>query len=79
MLYDSERYCVVYHEGEAGRGKGVEVVDKVYEASVYLHGGMYAGFAAHMDRWKQDTPSKDEVEACLESYTRLAMTPLVQH
>lgn len=75
-LFDNERFVVVYIGGDH---KGVEIVDKAAEASLFLHGRMYDAFEAQLEAWKENVPCEEDVEACLQSYTALAMCPLVQH
>jgi hypothetical protein len=76
MLFDNERFVVVWVGGAC---TGAEIVDKVAEASLFLHGDLCTAFEAQLEAWKQEAPSEEEVESYLNAYTALAMCPLVLH
>lgn len=78
MLYDSDRYVVVWFPISAER-PGFEIVDKAVEAETFLHGDAAAYFNAHIEMWKAEPPSQSEVEELLAQLTSLALQPLVMH
>lgn len=92
MLYDSESFAVVHIHanapmaGEATETEaphmprhGFEIVDKRSGKEVYLDGSWAEMFQMRITAWQQNTPSQEEVESTLESYTGLAQMPVVVH
>ena len=92
MLYDSELFAVVHiHANAPMAGEkpesdvphmprhGFEIVDKRSGKEVYLDGSWAEMFQMHITAWQQNTPSQEEVEDMLESYTGLAQMPVVVH
>jgi hypothetical protein len=92
MLYDSDSFAVVHihanapHAGEQPTGDtplmprhGFEIVDKRSGKEVYLDGSWAEMFQMQITAWQQNTPSQEEVEDTLESYTGLAQMPVVVH
>lgn len=58
---------------------GFEIVDKRTGREVYLDGGWAEIFHAQIQHWQHNTPTQEEVEATLDSYTGLAQHPVVVH
>ena len=92
MLYDSDSFAVVHIlanaplAGEATDASlphmprhGFEIVDKRSGKEVYLDGSWAEMFQIQIAAWQQNTPSQEEVEDMLESYTGLAQMPVVVH
>jgi hypothetical protein len=82
MLYDSDDFVVVYVNAtgdEEAKRDGFEIVDKRVNKEVYLDGPWATAFQAQINRWQENTPSQEEVEAILHSYCELAQIPLVVH
>ena len=92
MLYDSDSFAVVHiHANAPMTGDiqaeeahhlprhGFEIVDKRSGKEVYLDGSWAEMFQQKINAWQQNTPSQEEVEDTLESYTGLAQMPVVVH
>lgn len=58
---------------------GFEIVDKRSGKEVYLDGSWAEMFQQHLSAWAKDTPTQEEVENTLESYSGLANTPVSMH
>ncbi|PAT38664.1 BTH_I0359 family protein [Vandammella animalimorsus] len=93
-LYDSEAFSVVHmqqdiapppHDGQRpGAGvqlvrHGFEIVDKRSGREVYLDGSWAELFHAQIQEWQRNTPTQEEVEDTLDSYTGLAQHPVLVH
>lgn len=89
LLYESEDFAVMHLlASDAGESKparpvlerhGFEIVDKRSGKEVYLDGSWAEMFQMQINAWQQNTPSQEEVEDTLESYTGLAQMPVVVH
>jgi len=91
MLYDSDTFVVVQIHANAPEASapapavpqlarhGFEIVDKRSGKEVYLDGSWAEMFQQRLVAWQKDTPTQDEVEAMLESYSGLATTPISLH
>lgn len=84
MLYDSDRFVVVYMNANEGRRRqpvrnGYEIVDKKTSMSLYLDGSLAEVFNRQIKAWQVNTPHQEEVEEVLEGYCLLAHYPLVMH
>jgi hypothetical protein len=92
MLYDSDSFAVVHIHANAPQAgeqpasdmplmprHGFEIVDKRSGKEVYLDGSWAEMFQMQINAWQQNTPSQEEVEDTLESYTGLAQMPVVVH
>ncbi len=88
MLYDSESFVVVHvlandvEEGQPAPAlprHGFEIVDKRSNKEVYLDGSWAEAFQRQINAWQLNTPTQEEVETILDSYTQLAQNPLVMH
>ena len=90
-LYDSETFAVTHvlanaePEGAVASSvptlarHGFEIVDKRRGMEVYLDGSWAEMFQQKINAWQQNTPTQEEVEDTLESYSGLAQTPVVVH
>ncbi|KKW68868.1 hypothetical protein AAV94_02770 [Lampropedia cohaerens] len=92
-LYDSEAFSVVHmqqdvphaHADSAVQGvhalvrHGFEIVDKRSGREVYLDGSWAEVFHAQIQEWQRNTPTQEEVEDTLDSYTGLAQHPVLIH
>jgi len=78
MLYDSDQFVVVHHELSRNQ-HGFEIVDKLHNKELFLHGDWAKIFQAQINAWQLDIPEQEEVEACLTSYTELAQLPMAVH
>ena len=87
-LYDSDSFSVVHlltdatadaAAGDRAPRHGFEIVDKRTHREVYLDGTWAELFARHLQAWQVTTPTQEEVENTLDSYTGLAQQPLVLH
>ncbi|THU02742.1 DUF3567 domain-containing protein [Lampropedia puyangensis] len=58
---------------------GFEIVDKRSGREVYLDGSWAEVFHAQIQEWQRNTPTQEEVEDTLDSYTGLAQHPVVVH
>ncbi|RMX08028.1 DUF3567 domain-containing protein [Corticibacter populi] len=58
---------------------GFEIVDKRSGREVYLDGSWAEVFHAQIQEWQHNTPTQEEVEETLDSYTGLAQHPVVIH
>ena len=58
---------------------GFEIVDKRTKRKVYLDGSWAEIFHAQIQEWQRNTPTQEEVEDTLDSYTGLAQQPVVIH
>mgnify|MGYP001002284335 CR=1 FL=1 len=58
---------------------GFEIVDKRSGREVYLDGSWAEVFHAQIQEWQRNTPTQEEVEDTLDSYTGLAQHPVVIH
>ena len=91
MLYDSESFVVVQIHANALEDAapqpveprlarhGFEIVDKRSGKEVYLDGSWAELFQQHLSAWAQKTPTQEEIEDTLESYSGLANTPVLLH
>ncbi|WP_367067369.1 DUF3567 domain-containing protein [Oryzisolibacter sp. LB2S] len=93
MLYDSDSFVVVHMLPDAGRSgtdadtpqppqlarHGFEIVDKRSGKEVYLDGSWAEMFQQQILAWQRETPTQEEVEDTLDSYTGLAQNPVVVH
>ena len=92
MLYDSDAFAVVHilanapTEGEVVTDEGpqiprhgFEIVDKRSGKEVYLDGSWAEMFQQKILAWQLNTPTQEEVEDTLDTYTGLAQTPVVVH
>jgi hypothetical protein len=90
-LYDSDTFAVMHllanaePEGSADSGEprlarhGFEIVDKRRNKEVYLDGSWAEMFQQKINAWQANTPTQEEVEDTLESYSGLAQHPMVVH
>ena len=90
-LYDSETFAVLHvlanaetaAEGElvapALARHGFEIVDKRRGKEVYLDGSWAEMFQQKINAWQVNTPTQEEVEDTLESYSGLAQNPVLVH
>ena len=58
---------------------GFEIVDKRSGKEVYLDGSWAELFQLHLEAWKRNSPTQEEVEATLEQYSGLAQQPVLVH
>lgn len=58
---------------------GFEIVDKRSGKQLYLDGSWAEMFQIQVLAWRQNMPSREEVEKTLESYAGLAQMPMVVH
>lgn len=58
---------------------GFEIVDKRSGKEVYLDGAWAELFQQHISAWRLKTPTQEEVEDTIDSYTGLAQNPITQH
>ena len=91
MLYDSESFAVMHMQPDAQdddateqerpqlERHGFEIVDKRSGKEVYLDGSWAEMFQQKILAWQLNTPTQEEVEDTLDTYTGLAQTPVVVH
>ena len=91
LLYDSESFVVVQIHANAPMvpeteplipqlaRHGFEIVDKRSGKEVYLDGSWAEIFQQRLIAWQKVTPTQEEVEDTLESYSGLATTPVSLH
>ena len=92
MLYDSDSFAVVHIHANAPQSgdaspegiphmprHGFEIVDKRSGKEVYLDGSWAEMFQQKILAWQLNTPTQEEVEDTLDTYTGLAQTPVVVH
>lgn len=91
MLYDSEFFVVVQIHANALEDAaaqpvvpelarhGFEIVDKRSGKEVYLDGSWAELFQQRLSAWAEKTPTQEEIEDTLESYSGLANTPVLLH
>ena len=91
LLYDSDSFVVVQIHANAPEAlaptplavqmprNGFEIVDKRSGKEVYLDGSWAEMFQQRLSAWAQNTPTQEEVEDTLESYSGLATTPISLH
>ena len=91
MLYDSDSFVVVQIHANAPEESapapaipelarhGFEIVDKRSGQEVYLDGAWAEMFQQRLSAWAKDTPTQEEVEEMLESYSGLATTTVSLH
>ena len=91
LLYDSESFVVVQIHANAPEESapvpaipqlarhGFEIVDKRSGKEVYLDGSWAEMFQLRLSAWAKDTPTQQEVEDTLESYSGLATTQISLH
>lgn len=88
-LYDSEAFSVVHMQQDVPHSHadsahalvrhGFEIVDKRSGREVYLDGSWAEVFHAQIQEWQRNTPTQEEVEDTLDSYTGLAQHPVLIH
>ena len=91
LLYNSESFVVMQMKADVPETSapqpavpqlarhGFEIVDKRSGKEVYLDGSWAEMFQQHLSAWAKDTPTQEEVENTLESYSGLANTPVSMH
>lgn len=91
VLYDSESFSVTHlladtdpPAGATPAGPtlvrhGFEIVDKRSGKEVYLDGSWAELFQQQIHAWQHSSPTQEEVEDTLESYSGLAQNPVVVH
>jgi hypothetical protein len=91
MLYDSDSFAVMAmqadpdtqklpnYDGPVLERNGFEIVDKRRGRQLYLDGSWAEMFQQQILAWQANTPTQEEVEETLESYTGLAQNPVVLH
>lgn len=91
LLYNSDSFVVVQMQANAPEASapqpavprlarhGFEIVDKRSGKEVYLDGSWAELFQQRLTGWAQNTPTQQEVEDTLESYSGLANTPVCMH
>ncbi len=91
MLYDSESFAVMHMQPDAQdddtqaqerpqlERHGFEIVDKRSGKEVYLDGSWAEMFQQKILAWQLNTPTQEEVEDTLDTYTGLAQNPVVVH
>ena len=90
-LYDSDTFAVMHvlanapAEDAPGSDEpvlalhGFEIVDKRRGKEVYLDGSWAEMFQQQIIAWQVKTPTQEEVEETLESYSGLAQHPVLVH
>jgi hypothetical protein len=58
---------------------GFEIVDKRVGKEVYLDGSWAELFQQQITAWQVKTPTQEEVEDTLDSYSSLAQNPVIVH
>jgi hypothetical protein len=91
LLYESDAFAVMHvltnvnEDSTARKDKpqlerhGFEIVDKRSGKEVYLDGSWAEMFQQQIQAWQQHTPTQEEVEDTLESYSGLAQQPVLVH
>ena len=86
IVYNSDSFAVVQFElgsdatGDAAPARGgFEIVDKFARKEIYLDGAVGVQFKAAIDALVQTSPTEEELDDLLGSYTALAQQPLVLH
>jgi hypothetical protein len=91
LLYDSDSFVVVQIHANAPEASapppavpqlarhGFEIVDKRSGKEVYLDGSWAEMFQQRLSAWAKDSPTQEEVEDMLESYSGLATTTVSLH
>ena len=93
MLYNSDSYAVVLFEvplaasaepnvatgNDTGRG-GYEIVDKFAGKETYISGALAESFKTGVEALiGAESPSEEDIDAYLESFSALMQQPLVLH
>mgnify|MGYP001212058671 CR=1 FL=1 len=90
-LYDSDTFAVMHllaNAQDEGAEEpvvptlarhGFEIVDKRRGKEVYLDGSWAEMFQQQINAWQVKTPTQEEVEDTLESYSGLAQHPVLVH
>jgi hypothetical protein len=90
-LYESDTFAVMHllaNAQEDGAEEsnvpmlarhGFEIVDKRRGKEVYLDGSWAEMFQQKINAWQVNTPTQEEVEDTLESYSGLAQHPVLVH
>ncbi len=90
-LYESDTFAVMHllaNAQEDGAPEssvpmlarhGFEIVDKRRGKEVYLDGSWAEMFQQKINAWQVNTPTQEEVEDTLESYSGLAQHPVLVH
>lgn len=91
MLYESESFAVTHMQPDAPETEpdtpqppqlarhGFEIVDKRSGKEVYLDGSWAEMFQQKIMAWQLNTPTQEEVEDTLDTYTGLAQNPVIVH
>ena len=91
LLYESDDFAVMHVLANAGQDEptpqgrpvlerhGFEIVDKRSGKEVYLDGSWAEVFQQQLQAWQQRSPTQEEVEDTLESYTGLAQQRVIVH
>ncbi|MGA8392398.1 MAG: DUF3567 domain-containing protein [Burkholderiaceae bacterium] len=90
-LYESDTFAVMHLLANAQEDgapdpsvpmlarHGFEIVDKRRGKEVYLDGSWAEMFQQKINAWQVNTPTQEEVEDTLESYSGLAQHPVLVH
>ncbi len=91
LLYESDDFAVMHVLANASQDPaptpgrpvlerhGFEIVDKRSGKEVYLDGSWAEVFQQQLQAWQQRSPTQEEVEDTLESYTGLAQQRVIVH
>jgi hypothetical protein len=75
VMYNSENYYVVEFPGR----RGIELVDKTTGRGGFLEGDVERKFRASMADLAAGEPTEESVDAFLENYDALLITPVTAH
>jgi len=85
MLYNSDSYAVVVFElpavasGVAGTG-GYEIVDKFAGKETFISGSLAETFKTGVEALiQEDSPSEEDIDDYIASFSALMQQPLVLH
>lgn len=90
MLYNSDNYAVVQieltpdvivgvSEDQALSRGGYEIVDKFARKELFIEGALAESFKVGVDALIESSPSVEEFDAYLESFSGLALQPVIMH
>ena len=87
MIYDSDAFCVLQldwdrpdaADGAQPRHGGFEIVDKFARKEIFIEGRIADGFRERVQHLMEGSPSTDDIDEFLDSFSSLSRQNLHAH